>query len=208
MLVFVDESGDTGFKFGRGSSRYFTLTLVLFRTAEAASACDRAIANLKQQAKRTREYRFASCNHATRMRFLNCVRDHSFEYASIVINKRKLYGKGFQHKNSCIKCSMKYVFRNVAHLLSNAKVVVDSNGDRDFRRTLQSYLKREIRPDGKCSPIVKVESKPSHRDNLIQLADMICGSVARSFDTTAKGSDQYRKTIRPGHEHSVQFWPR
>jgi hypothetical protein len=30
MLVFVDESGDTGLKIGRGSSEFLTITLVVF----------------------------------------------------------------------------------------------------------------------------------------------------------------------------------
>jgi len=29
MFVYLDESGDTGFKFNQGSSRYFVITLLL-----------------------------------------------------------------------------------------------------------------------------------------------------------------------------------
>lgn len=29
MYIYVDESGDTGFKFGKGSSRYFVVALLL-----------------------------------------------------------------------------------------------------------------------------------------------------------------------------------
>ncbi len=207
MLVFVDESGDTGFRFGAGSSEFFTVTLVLFQDRNAALACQNAIASLRRASKRTREYRFASCNHRTRIRFLEAVRGHAFEYASIVMNKRQLYGQGFRYKEPFIKIAMKYVFGNVADRLRSAKVVVDSNGDRDFRRTLQTYLKREIRPDGKNSPIQKVESKPSDRDDLIQLADMTCGAVARSFDGSAKNPECYRDILRR-HEIGVQVWPK
>jgi len=34
MLVFVDEAGDTGFKFADNSSRYFVVTLVIFEDEE------------------------------------------------------------------------------------------------------------------------------------------------------------------------------
>lgn len=208
MLVFVDESGDTGFRFDSGSSEYFTVTLAIFADHNAASSCDEAISQLRHRSgrRRDREYRFSSCNHSTRLRFLGCVAEHKFEYASIVINKRNLYGKGFRHKAPFIKCAMKYVFNNVAHKLKRAKVVVDSTGDRDFQRTLQSYLKREIRPDGKVSPIVKVESKPSHRDNLIQLVDMVCGSVARAQISGPKHTVCYREIIKK-RELGIQFWP-
>lgn len=36
-LIFVDESGDTGFKFEKGSSRFFVLVLVIFDRPEDAN---------------------------------------------------------------------------------------------------------------------------------------------------------------------------
>ena len=30
MLIFLDESGDAGFKFGQGSSSHFVIALVIF----------------------------------------------------------------------------------------------------------------------------------------------------------------------------------
>ncbi|MBI2934194.1 MAG: DUF3800 domain-containing protein, partial [Chloroflexi bacterium] len=34
MLVFVDESGDLGFKFERGSTQFFTIALVVFENGQ------------------------------------------------------------------------------------------------------------------------------------------------------------------------------
>ncbi len=31
MLVFIDDSGDPGFKFEKGSSKYFVIALVIFK---------------------------------------------------------------------------------------------------------------------------------------------------------------------------------
>ena len=209
MLTFVDESGDTGFRFGCGSSPFFTVTLVLFRDVESAKACTSAIDVLRRRSgrRRSREYRFSSCNHSTRMRFLKCVTGQGFEYASIVVNKKKLYGKGFTYKNSFIKCVMKYVFSNVASVLRDAKVVVDSTGDRDFRRTLQTYLKQEIKPDGRVSPISQVRMRASHSDNLIQLADMICGAVAHAHADPECQNTEYEEIVRK-HRRSLQEWPK
>ncbi len=30
MLIFIDDSGDTGIKFDRGSSRFFVISLLIF----------------------------------------------------------------------------------------------------------------------------------------------------------------------------------
>jgi hypothetical protein len=40
MLAFVDEAGDVGFKFSKGSSRFFIVTIVLFEEREGAKRCD------------------------------------------------------------------------------------------------------------------------------------------------------------------------
>ena len=47
VLVFIDESGDTGLKVVAGSSRYFVISLVIFEDHEETIACDRQIEELK-----------------------------------------------------------------------------------------------------------------------------------------------------------------
>ena len=47
MLVFVDESGDVGIKVAAGSSRYFTVTLLVFEDHDEALAADERISRLK-----------------------------------------------------------------------------------------------------------------------------------------------------------------
>ena len=51
MLVFIDESGDTGFKVKQGSSKYFIISLVIFEDNEEALACDQRIQLLKRELK-------------------------------------------------------------------------------------------------------------------------------------------------------------
>ena len=45
MLIFMDESGDTGFKLKTASSRYFVLTIVIFDNLESAAKANDAIKN-------------------------------------------------------------------------------------------------------------------------------------------------------------------
>ena len=49
MLVFIDESGDSGLKVTQGSSRYFTVSLVVFEDHDEALACDKRIELLKRE---------------------------------------------------------------------------------------------------------------------------------------------------------------
>ena len=49
MLIFVDESGDSGLKIESGSSRLFTISLVVFGENDEALACDQRIELLKRE---------------------------------------------------------------------------------------------------------------------------------------------------------------
>ena len=49
MQVFIDESGDSGFKFEKCSSRFFTVAMVVFNDSDEAEACDQRIQLLKKE---------------------------------------------------------------------------------------------------------------------------------------------------------------
>lgn len=204
MLVFIDESGDTGRKIEQGSSRYFVVVLVLFEDHEEALACDQHIGILRKELKMSewQEFKFNKMRRNQREEFLKTVLPFSFFYFGIVINKdpQKLYGNGFKVKESFYKYACSLVFESARPYLQNATVVVDGSGSREFKRRLQSYLRRKT--DGL---IRKVKIQSSHSNNLLQLADMIAGAVHRSF--SQKGDrDVYRPIIKP-REIKVQVWP-
>ena len=53
----------------------------------------------------------------------------------------------------------------------------------------------------------KVKTEKSRANNLLQLADMVCGAVARSVVSEKKQARQYRSLIQ-FRELQVQVWPR
>jgi hypothetical protein len=63
-----------------------------------------------------------------------------------------------------------------------------------------------MEPDGTCL-IKKVSMEASHTNNLVQLADMVCGAVARSYNSQKNDRAQFRTLIRR-REARVQFWPK
>jgi hypothetical protein len=91
MLVFVDESGDTGLKIDQGSSVYFTVTLVIFEENDEAQACDDRIELLKRELNLSEnfEFHFSKNDNRIRTAFLEAVLPYNFFYMSIVINKSK-----------------------------------------------------------------------------------------------------------------------
>jgi hypothetical protein len=89
MLVFIDESGDSGLKLDSGSSRYFTVSLVVFENHDEATACDQRIELLKRELgwKSDSEFHFKKNSHRIREEFLKAVVCYDFFYYGIIINK-------------------------------------------------------------------------------------------------------------------------
>lgn len=208
MLVFVDESGDPGLKLDGGSTAYFIVTIVVFEDHDEAQAADQRITLLRRELDLSEkfEFHFSKCHQELRERFLAAVVPYDFLYLGIVINKALLYGPGFQYRESFYKYVCGLVFENAKPYLDEAIVIFDGSGSKDFRRQLERYLKRRINTTGSARRIRKVKIQESRRNNLIQLADMICGALARSFKPEKADSKLYRKIISLRELH-VQVWP-
>lgn len=208
MLVFIDESGDSGMNGKPGSSRLFVVTAILIEENEDAEECDGRISVLKQELRLNEnfEFHFNSCSDTFRRRFLETVAGCNFFYYSIVLNKAKLWGPGFKYKESFYKYAAGLVFENAKAHLVEATVVLDECGNREFKLQLSKYLRRRMN-DGKRVLIKKVRMEPSHSNNLLQLADMVCGAVNRSFDTLREHRMEFRRLVN-ARELKVQVWPR
>ena len=209
MLVFIDESGDPGLKIDKGSSRFFSIGLVVFQDNEEALACDQRIELLKREIgwKKASEFHFKRNSDRVRESFLNAVAPYNFFYYGIVINKdpKKLWGEGFQDKQSFYKYTSGLIFENARDKLENAIVTIDKSGNDEFRQQLGSYLRSRL--NNKARLIKKVKMQRSEGNNLLQLADYIAGVINRSILNKKKKSDAYRKIIAH-REIYVQIWPK
>jgi len=209
MLVLIDESGDTGLKFGEGSTEYFIVTLLAFNDHAEADLTDKRIAELRVEIGLPQDYEFHFSNNsdAVRERFFDSIRNFDFFYFCIVLNKRKLTGEGFKYKEPFYKYTCGLVFENAKPHLNNATAIIDGSGSREFRLQLGTYLRKRINTEKEASRYIgKVKIQDSKRNNLLQLVDMVCGAVARSYKKR-DDSHKYRKMVSH-REIYVQFWPK
>jgi hypothetical protein len=194
---------------GKGASEYFTVTLIAFEDHEEAAAVETRIELLKRELRLPPEFEFhfSKLKAAWREMFLQAVAPYEWFYFSIVLNKAKLTGKGFQFPDPFYKYTCGLVFQNAKPYLSDAIVVIDGSGGREFRTQLSTYLRKRVNETGDGKKFVRnVKLQDSHRNLLLQLADMVCGAVARDYTMPAEKS-RYRKLISH-REMQVQYWPK
>jgi hypothetical protein len=184
MLVLVDESGDVGFKFAKGSSRLFAVTVILFEDHEEAKRCDLRLDLLRHELRLPKgfEFHFHKNSPEIRKAFLQAIASFNFFCFTVVIDKEKLNLKALPTVESFYQYACSLVFENAKPYLNEADVIIDGRGSRDFKRRLQQHLKKKTNdPSARFRYIKKVRIEDSARSNLLQLADMVCGAIYRSF---------------------------
>lgn len=209
MLAFVDESGDQGRKITKGSSPFFTVAIVTFQDSEAALECDERINQLRADMGRPPgyEFHFTHNSHKVREALLKAVAPCDFFYHSFALNKDpdKLFGVGFEHKESLYKFTARMVFENAAPYLRQATVVIDRSGERRFRNELAVYLRRRITAEDGSGVIRKVKIQRSDGNNLLQLADYVAGVMNRVL--MGKSDAEAYHHLMAMHETTRRAWP-
>lgn len=209
MLAFIDETGDSGLKVEKGASAYFSVALILFEEHSEALRCDQRIELLKSEIGKGSnfEFHFSKNSHKIRTQFLQSIAPYNFFYIVFGINKcsPRLYGPGFQNKDSLYKWTCGTLFENAKPYLKDAIIVIDKSGGATFRSQLAKYLKHKMEnKSGECY-IKKVKMQASDANNLLQLADYIAGVINRKIQNKRDWKDFYKFISMK--EVDVRTWP-
>lgn len=177
--VFIDESGDAGFKLDKGSSRIFCIAAVVFERTEDIITTQTAIESLRARLglKYTHEFHFNREPERIRARFCEAIATCPVTIRAIVVDKTRIYPE------SMLRRSPKHFYNYITKLLLkhsfgaivNARARIDGRMNRELRTYLRQELNRETRV------IHDIRFADSKTDSMIQLADMIAGSIARSY---------------------------
>lgn len=207
MLVFLDDSGDPGFKFDKGSTSHFIIAMVIFDDELEAEKTAIAIKELKRQLgfKESVEFRFFKNSQDVRVKFLNAVSKFNFRIRALVVDKSIIRSNELKtDKNSFYAYFIKEVLKKNNNTIINAKIKMDGNGDRIFRKNFFTYLRREL--NAKDKKIMKhCKMIDSQTNVLVQMADMVAGSINRAQNKDKKDHKIYRRIIKDHIEDEWEF---
>ncbi len=205
MLVFIDDSGDAGFKLGKGSSRYFVISLVIFDDDLEAEKTAITIKELRRLLKfpDDMEFKFSKSKKEVREKFLQAISPYKFRIRSLVVDKTLIRSEELRsNKNSFYSYAIKIILQHSGSSIYNAKIKIDGSGDRVFRRNFLGYLRRHLNSREKC--IMKSCKLVTSKGNvLIQVADMVAGSVRRFYDVSRRDASVYKSIIQ---KHIQDEW--
>lgn len=185
QIVFIDESGDPGFK--ASSSQNFAFALITFDENEHAEITDKIISNLAIVAKHKSEFKYSkTCNNVKDIFFRGIV---GCPFRAKVLYVNKMIVQSDSLRNDANKFYNFFLKQVITHAqLKRASIKLDGKKD-TVKRELISYIRTQAK-----EAVYTIKYEDSKNNRLIQLADMIVGLVIHACAPTA--SEQQKEWLK------------
>lgn len=200
MIIFIDESGDPGLKNKKDSSPLFVISLVIFENDEDSTEVARLIEVYKKKIKYSPsyEFKFRKTKRKIIIGLLESIQFGKFKIRALVLDKSQIKPSKNVCKKDLYHTLVALALEDSVISTPKCKVRLDGIADREFRNSWRRYL-RENGIVGRID-FKLVDSKS---DPLIQLADLVAGSIRRSHLYQKNDANIYKKIIQKKIEEEM-----
>ncbi len=191
MHVYIDDSGDGGMKFGKGSTRFLVMAACVFDDTRQIELLDQKVSDLSQQLHRKPEFKFHKTKKTHKRMFFEAIEPVNFAVRVLVIDKTVLYSETLRKSPSKLKSfAISLLLTHTFDTVKNAKILIDGQDTKSFGITDASYIMKKANGSGK-TVVRKVEFVDSRNSVGIQLADMIAGAIRQYAESGEKSTELY-----------------
>lgn len=175
--IFLDESGDLGFK--KTSSRWFLITVAITSNRRALEkVIKQARKRLLKEHKNVSELHAYHADDTTRKKVLTGLSEIAdLKVLCTILNKKKVYVDLQNQKN--------YLYNYTANILLDrlhSRKIIDLNEpthlcvdrkdtNKNVRKNFEQYIETSLK--GKKTGVVSMESKASHDDKCLHAVDFL-----------------------------------
>ncbi|MDR0592743.1 MAG: DUF3800 domain-containing protein [Bifidobacteriaceae bacterium] len=189
QLVFLDDSGDPGFKFGRSSSRHFVVACVVFDQKAAAGQVAAAMRAFREERgwHAAYEFKFNKLEKGIVKELLRRVAPFDYRIRAVLVDKTLIRSDEMRSKaESFYSFVIAQVLDRIPGL-READVRLDGQAGSRQRRAAGAYYRRRLNAETKR--VARFRFVDSRADNLIQLADLAAGSIFRQAQDKTDAAD-------------------
>jgi len=199
--LFLDWAGDSGFKFDRGSTHHLVFA---FAAVPDYTGFRRTIADLRvcRGLPRDYEYHYAHIPKVERAAYFATLHSIDFQAWVLVVDKRDLSVR-FRRRSQYI------LFREFVTDLARRipleatrgiSLLIDAHATTTrLTQTIRVAVSSALKTRGAQQRVKKARGRPAHREDGLQLADMVAGAVVES-----KVRDEVDYLI--GLEDKIKIW--
>jgi len=207
--AFIDEFGNSDLGLQKhGVSSHFIVSAIIV-DEHKISLLEEKLDVIRKKYFQTGEMKSKTVgnNDARRLRILNDLSELDYHVFAVVVDKAKLFSEGFKYKQSFYKYLHTLVDGALYSTYPNLKISADEYGTKEFMDGFIKYVRSEHIPDLFDQSDFSFVSSNSFL--LVQLADFICGTLARRFDFTVS-SDYGSEFIKILKRRIIEIrpWPK
>jgi hypothetical protein len=187
MLVFIDESGDPGFKTHKGSSKVFVVAMVIFDDPLEAEKTSLAIKELRRalHVSDKYEFKFNKTDERFKNDFFHAVIKNKFRIRAIMVKKSIVYSITLRNSKESFYNFIVMQILKQSNTIKHAKLRFDRRGEKLLRNEMRIYLSNQL--DNKHNDVfTDLKFVDSKQNTLIQLADMVAGSISAAHGGKSK----------------------
>lgn len=182
--AFIDEFGAFGYDFNNsGCTTHFIIVAVVV-DENNLSELSEGVEIIRKKYFQQREIKSSKIgrNHKRRISILNELKQLPFHVFAFVCDKRRIYeNSGLRYKQSFYKFLNNIVHQELRIAYSNLIITADEVGGNDYLKSFAAYVRsKEIPLDLFDKSLFRFEN--SKHSVIIQVADIICGSLAYHYD--------------------------
>ncbi len=210
VYAFTDESGAFGWHLDNPSvSTHLIISAIIIRESELIPVRD-SVEYIRKKYFQTGEMKSSTIakDHSRRKRILTDLLEVNFSIFSVVMDKSKLLDyKGLRYKQSFYKFMNNIVYKELKRTFKQITIVADEIGGSDYMQSFSKYVsERQDIPTLLNDAEFRFEN--SKNDVLIQLADMISGSIAFDYDLHRGDATQNYRKILDSKIVQIELYPK
>ena len=189
-FVFIDEYGTVALNTeNAGTTNLFIIVAVIVNEDHKSK--------LESLAQTIRDTHFSGSeikssgvgnNHKRRISILKMLSEAPFIYMGSIVNKVEIEkDSGIQYKQSAFKYLNNLLYQRIFDLGVNLHIIADNHGSNEFKDSFRRYIDKTDK-----SPLLSSythEFRDSKDENIIQVADIIAGTLAKIYDPDLQCSE-------------------
>lgn len=206
--AFIDEFGNSDLNISQtGATSHFIVSAVIVNRIRVAEV-EAQVEPIRKKYFQTGPIKSSNVagNIRRRKRILKDLAATDIHVYALVVDKSRLYSNGFTYKPSFYKYLHRIVDRELSIAFPRLAISTDEYGSKEFMSGFVEYLRRTHPPD--LFNQYEFGFVKSRSILMIQVADFICGSIARYYEKSMKSSasQEIMELLKP-IMLSIREWP-
>lgn len=209
VTAYVDESGNHDLAVEKSGATNLYVCVAVMVDGQQIDAAKAGMREISKKYFGGQEVHSSSVgsDHKRRARLLEQVSDIDFGYYALIVDKARMFrDSGLKYKTSFYKYLHLEFYRRILSSGMSLHVVADHHGGKAFMDSLQPYLAKKGLPN--LFSKFTHEFADSNSEPLVQLADLIAGSLTYIYDPDKKGEHSAEfKTLLDSKQTGIGGWP-